>query len=267
MNIQDAPISPKVKAFLSVLLYKTLKSKQKNDITIRISDPNTFLQPSLGFSVKSQIGKASTLVNASGATNFVYKIEGIVLTDAQIKAIDLLEEFSDKIKFIKSQGGQLEYEKLQSEIFETNLHIINYYFDTILAKILLHYYSADTNHENSIPKFIDKITDENPLKYKLDINPDMYRIAMKSFLKYYALGMRAGSIWKRVYEATGGYIIVRPDGELICYHFYFAKEFEEYLYHNTKLETPSTDKHHFGSIYSEDGQQKIKLNLQIRFIK
>ena len=60
--------------FLSSINIHTLKakSKLKNDITIQVSDPNTFLSPALGFSIKSQLGKPSTLLNASGATSYTW---------------------------------------------------------------------------------------------------------------------------------------------------------------------------------------------------
>lgn len=90
---------------------------------------------------------------------------------------------------------------------------------------------------------------------------------MKKFLTDYALGMRAADVWYREYQATGGYLIVREDGEIICYHFYFMKIFEEYIFNNTLLDTPSTSRHDFGHIYQDEGIYKMKLNLQVRFIK
>ena len=49
---------PEVEKFLRTFLITSLKakSKLKNDITIQIEDPKTFLSPSLGFSIKSQLG-------------------------------------------------------------------------------------------------------------------------------------------------------------------------------------------------------------------
>ena len=44
-------------------------------------------------------------------------------------------------------------------------------------------------------------------------------------------------------------------------------EFEDYLFNNTKLDTASSSRHGFGSIYENDGELFFKLNLQIRFIK
>ncbi|MFY1027322.1 HpaII family restriction endonuclease [Actinobacillus seminis] len=41
--------------------------------------------------------------------------------------------------------------------------------------------------------------------------------------------------------------------------------FEEYLLKNTKYKTASTSRHDFGEVYSENGEDFIKLNLQVRF--
>jgi len=43
--------------------------------------------------------------------------------------------------------------------------------------------------------------------------------------------------------------------------------FQNYLFKNTKFETPSTTRHGFGEIYQKDGGLFINLNLQIRFLK
>ena len=72
--------------------------------------------------------------------------------------------------------------------------------------------------------------------------------------------------WDGKFQATGGYIIVREDGEVLCYHIYNHNEFQDYLFKNTRIETPSTTRYGFGSIYKENNKNFIKLNLQIRFI-
>lgn len=259
---------PKVEAFLSTLSIKTLKakSKLKNDITIKIQDPNTFLTPDLGFSIKSQLGQPSTLVNPSGATQFTYVITGKALTDDQVSEINNIQVFSKKIELLNKYGSRLEFEIVDHEIFRSNLQTVDFNFDKILAEILLLYYSNSIRGNNSIAKFVKQIEEKNSIGYNLNINSSIYEMIVKKFLTDYALGMRAGEVWKKNYQATGGYLIVKKNGELICYHFYFTKNFEDYLFKNTKLETPD-DRIGFGKIYEENGKQKIKLNLQIRFIK
>ena len=66
---------------------------------------------------------------------------------------------------------------------------------------------------------------------------------------------------------TGGYIIVKEDGEIICFHLFNEAIFRDYLLSNLKLETPSSTRHKYGAIFKEAGKNKISLNLQIRFIK
>ena len=261
---------PEIEEFLTSFSLNTLKakSKLKNDITIQVVDSNTFLNPSLGFSIKSQLGSPSTLVNASEPTNFTFIISGKQLTESEIFQINNTRKFSDKFILFHKAGCNLEFESIENLIFKSNLQTIDYNFDKVLSEILLMFYENDNSSENTIVKFAEKVTLKNSIGYDLSINSSMYELMMKKFLTDYALGMRAAEVWKRDYQATGGYLIVREDGELICYHFYFTKNFEEYLYNNTQLETASTSRHGFGQIYTtQNGIQKIKLNLQIRFIK
>ncbi|WP_274572415.1 HpaII family restriction endonuclease [Neisseria leonii] len=46
---------------------------------------------------------------------------------------------------------------------------------------------------------------------------------------------------------------------------YSHNQFEDYLFLNTKFDTPSSSKHGFGDIYQDGGKFFLKLNLQIRF--
>jgi len=44
-------------------------------ISIVIHDQRTNQEPTLGFSIKSQLGSPSTILNASKTTNFTYRIK------------------------------------------------------------------------------------------------------------------------------------------------------------------------------------------------
>ena len=79
--------------------------------------------------------------------------------------------------------------------------------------------------------------------------------------------MMPSKVWTGQYDATGGYLIVKENGDVLCYHIYNKNEFEDYLFNNTKLDTASSNRHDFGSIYKENGELFFKLNLQIRFKK
>lgn len=57
-------------------------STDKTDITIQIHDVQTGYSPICKFSIKSEIGNAPTLINATGSTNFIFEVTG--LSDNQI---------------------------------------------------------------------------------------------------------------------------------------------------------------------------------------
>ena len=65
-------------ALLSLLRKQTIKassSETENDLELILEDNQTRIQnPAVGFSIKSQLGSASTLLNSSGATNFIYRV-------------------------------------------------------------------------------------------------------------------------------------------------------------------------------------------------
>lgn len=71
--------------------------------------------------------------------------------------------------------------------------------------------------------------------------------------------------WNGRDDATGGYVIVREDGNVLAFHIYNRDMFEDYLIDNTKFETASSSRHGFGTVFERDGSYFINLNLQIRF--
>lgn len=88
---------------------------------------------------------------------------------------------------------------------------------------------------------------------------------IKQFLLAFALGVTYSTPWYGKFNANGGYIVVKEDGDIICYHFFDRNDLEDYLFFNTRFETPSTSRHNFGDIYQENGECFLKLNLQVRF--
>ena len=65
----------------------------------------------------------------------------------------------------------------------------------------------------------------------------------------------------------GSTVVVKDDGQLVCYHLYNEDAFKDYLFNNTKFDTPSSTRHNFGTIYKHNGGLFINLNLHIRFVR
>ncbi|MCR8684104.1 HpaII family restriction endonuclease [Campylobacter ureolyticus] len=128
-----------------------------------------------------------------------------------------------------------------------------------MAETILYFYR---NGFCNCIDMVKKLEVENPMNYG-NVNANRYKF--KKFLTAVALGMKPATIWDGIDEANGGYIIITKQGDILAYHIYNRNYFEEYLLNNTKYETASTSRHDFGKVYSEDGEDFIKLNLQIRF--
>lgn len=242
------------------------KSSLKSDIRIVIHDQRTGTNPELGFSIKSQLGGASTLLNAGKTTNFIYKIEGLRLTDNQINEINSISTKSkivDRVKIINDLNGVLQFVKPESSVFENNLILIDSDLPKIVSEILLLFF---TSNYSKISDLITEISRNNPLGYNLNNNHPFYSYKIKRFLTDIALGMMPSKVWGGQLDATGGYLVVKENGDILCYHIYNRNEFEDYLFTNTKLETASSTRHEFGKIHKRDGQLYFKLNLQIRFL-
>ncbi len=259
---------PEVETFINSFNSRTIKAKStvKSDIRIVIHDQRTGTNPELGFSIKSQLGGASTLLNAGKTTNFIYKVNKLNLSAKQIKevnAIDTRSKIKDRLEKLKELNGKFQFENPESLVFENNLVLIDSALPKIISEILLLFFTS--NHSKT-SDLITEISKTNPLGYNLENNHPFYSYKIKRFLTDIALGMMPSKVWTGEIDATGGYLVVKDDGDILCYHIYNRNEFEDYLFTNTKLETASSTRHEFGIVYEQDGQFYFKLNLQIRFL-
>ena len=240
-------------------------SSAKTDITIVVHDQRTNNTPQLGFSIKSQLGGASTLLNAGKTTNFRFELQQLGPQQVlQVNTIDTRHKIIDRINEIKQIGGTLKFSKMNNNIFNNNLTLIDSLLPNIIAECLFVFYTSSSSKLSDIVTILEET---NPLNFDKSYSHLFYTYKIKKFLTDAALGMMPSKVWTGEYDATGGYLVVKEDGELLCYHLYNRNEFENYLLANTKFETASTTRHDFGSIYEENGDFYFNLNLQIRFIK
>ena len=260
---------PEVEEFMQSINCFSLKASStvKTDITIVIHDQRTKQRPALGFSIKSQLGSPSTLLNAGKTTNFIFKITNLKLIESEIKIINSIDSRSkimDRINSILQLDGQFVFTNTEKQIFSNNLILIDSKLPEILSQIFFEFYSSNNSR---VIDLVDNIDFKNPLSFDLSNQHKFYEYKIKRFLTDVALGMMPSKVWTGQYDATGGYLIVKENGDVLCYHIYNRNEFEDYLFNNTKLDTASSSRHDFGTIYEDDGGLFFKLNLQIRFIK
>lgn len=265
-GVRSFPVA-RTQAFMDRIYCTSLKasSSDKTDIHIVLHDQRTKMNNDMGFSIKSQLGGDSTLLNASGATNFVYRINGCDFSDKEIEhinAIDTRTKIIDRINAIERKGGKLVFDKVDNDTFRRNLDMIDLGLGATIAQLLLEQF-------NTGARMFDELTDalalSNPLGFDEADAVEVYTFKLKKLLTSAALGMMPSKKWSGKYDANGGYLVVKKDGEILCYHFYDQNRFEDFLFKNAYLERGKTRRHGYASLYrDEDGNVYFKLNLQIR---
>ena len=140
----------------------------------------------------------------------------------------------------------------------------DYVMPQLLANIILIYFSS---RNSTLTSILEIIENDNFLNIPANYLPVFYKYKIKQLLVNIALGMMPATIWNGNFTANGGYIIVKETGDIICYHIYDKNRFENYLFNNIKLDTPSLSRHDCGYIYENNGNHYIDLPLQLRFIR
>lgn len=106
-NAKGASFSiPQTEEFMNEVGCSKIKAKSldKSDIHIVIHDLRTNMKPLLGFSIKSQLGTPSTLLNAGKTTNITYRVVGTSLSAGDIQEINAIDEHLSRMKAIFDKG-------------------------------------------------------------------------------------------------------------------------------------------------------------------
>lgn len=257
---------PEAQELMNELLCTKVKASnaKKADLVAIIYDRISKTMPMLGFSIKSMIGGASTLLNPGQTTNFVYKVNGFKGNAAEINAIQTNSQIRDRVKKIVEEGGVFEYASVTNEQFEHNMKMIDTALPEFIAQMLLDFFS---NAHRTVATLTEELAENEKMKKKFGLSLTNYEYKIKNFLDAVALGMVPSKPWDGFSKAHGGYIVVKENGDVVCYHLYNRDEFRSYLYENTKFDAPSTTRYGYGELYEENGESYFKLNLQIRFLK
>ena len=272
---------PDIEDFMSSIRVHSIKDiGHKRDITIKIEDFHCGLQQTLGFSIKSLIGHKSTLFNAGPGTNFIYEIK---LKNGENIDVDefnrmtyVTNKITNRILELDRMGAKIEFVGIQSNTLFQNLRMIDGDLPQIIAEMLLVRYRYK---KNKINYCVNKLQELNPLEFDLSRGWPFYEYKVKKFLQDAAMGMTPETVWTGIYDATGGQIIVKDSGDVVCYHIYEQNQFLNFLLNSTYLEQPSTSEDSsnpghiepnpnknffFGWVYEENGKYYLKINLQVR---
>ena len=236
--------------------------------------------------------------NAGAGTNFIYRIDFPAGIDVDCDLFNKetyagneeitagkkcrFGKITYRLKKIAEMGGTVSFDHVQSDCLTQNLRIIDGELPMILAEAILVKYTINLTEWSDIIAYLNE---SNPLDYRINADSNPYEVKIKRFLQDAAMGMTPQTDWNGHYDATGGQIVVKKDGDIVCYHIYELNRFLQYLFNATRLEQPSTSEdesnpgharldpktgkpkkpYQFGWLYKEDGRYYLKINLQVRF--
>jgi len=229
----------------------------KGDLEANVLDKYFKKIINLKYSIKSNLGRPATLLNASTHTNFIYEVTNI--DDDIMKknnAIDGRKKLLNRCIFLSKSHASVNFVSVESATFDYNLKMIDSNLDRLLANML--YLSYEQNQKD-IKKLIS-----NSIK-----NEDEYAFYQKKigdFANAVTFGMMASKKWNGINEVNGGILLVSKSGEVYLLDLiYFKNIVDKYLIDNIKLDSPSSTRYKMFEIYKENNRYYFKLNLQIRF--
>lgn len=255
-------------------------ASQKTDLLVGLFDPRSLSTRELGFSVKSYLGSNPTLLNASHATKFVFRIDPkteevrkqltAFAEEASKRSLDS-QKLRDEIRvYISDQHsiGRIGFSmsRMLNQQCRKNFMMIDSSFPFIFGNIIAIHY---LNNESNLADIAKKLEDKDPLFVDTE---NFYTKKIEDFLVAVALGLEPAKSWNGIEETSGGYLVVKNGGDLVCYSAYDRMAFREYLLKHTKLDTPSARKFlnqgeslEDGLLFREGDAFFITLNRQIRF--
>jgi hypothetical protein len=246
---------PKMEKFLSEISQGEIlkgSSQNKADIVLLFKKGNSVLKK--GYSIKSNLGSSSTILNASSHTNFIYKVKNINMNSIEeVNSIDTSNKLLDRIEKIKSLGGIIFFDKVESKTFHKSLKKIDKNLPSILGEVLLKSYTTNNKNLSELFQMISKNK-----RYLEDL--------LKKFLISISFDFFPSEPWngKKKIE-NSGLMVVFKDGSLRIYDRVENKEeLENYLFCSSKLDSPSSSRFHMLELKQSEREIIFSLNLQVR---
>lgn len=241
------------------MVFAKTKNRQLKYNDIDLFTDNTVIHKTLGgFLIRKNIW------GGTKTTNFIYEVKGFRGSVLEVNSIQTRAQIRDRVKKISESGGVFEYVGVLNKQFNSNMKMIDTALPEFTAQMLLDFFS---NERRTVADLTKELSENENMKQKFALSLTDYEYKIKNLLDASALGMVPSKSCDGSSKAHGGYIIVKENGDVVCYHLYDRDEFRAYLYENTRFDTPSTSKYGYGELYEENSRLFFKLNLQIRFLK
>jgi len=246
---------PVMESTMDLLDMKSIKSSSYNKDDCLIKFAGHGLR---GFNIKSSLGANPNIINASGVTNFIFKIIDCGLTDEEL---NLLSSVKEIVQSIYRCGGRLEFVECD-ETYANNLGKDGL---MVVTHMLIEY---NKRRMCKISKITDTIYNEagyilnNRVKI-LGKSKNIWKHNFAEILINGGLITPSREITLDSPDASGGVVYLDKNSDMICCINSSKNDMKKYYYDNCYMDTASA-RNKFGIIPLDNGYRVIKLNFSVR---
>jgi len=237
---------PKAQNVLERLGLNSMKTSSAHKVDIQLELPSLGggKDLNLGFSIKSQLGSASTLLNHSNATSIKFEApEGFTFENFRTIGVP----------------SDLIFRGFSNDTFQNNLEFFGIDFPSKLADLVKN--SAFLPGVRTLDEELTLWASDNGGS----LAHEKIKFQMKSFLRATALGMQPSRAWAGDLQGYGGYLVVKKNGGIMCLHLEHDDDFKNYLLNNSRFENPASSR--VTQPQRSSNVNVLALPLQIRFAK
>ena len=208
-----------------------------------------------GVSIKSFIGAKPTLLNASSATNFSYRLTG---PKDSLRKVSMLNNLTMKplFTFFKENQIDLAFSSMDNAVFSQSLQGFSRDLDVLIAQLLR---DAAFQSKKKL-KDVWGLTNESGARAAQVLDPGLLK-----FLGAVGLGLQPATRWAPRGDDFGGFLNIQPGGTAELVGEANLEALGEQLFQTLRFEWGSRTKHKFGIPFKEGSDLMIKLNLQLRY--
>lgn len=237
-------------------------AQNKADIYLDVEDPLTGTTGRQGYTIKSFLGSAPSLFNASKATVLTYLISPPP-SPYEVSKWNAIPQERERWREIVETGRRFELDEARTHaIFRDNLRMVDSKAGAVLGEMVSAYYSMACGKSASLSDLVDSLARTNPLNEK---RPEsFYRVKLMDFLEAVALGMVPSKEWDGSWTAPGGLILVSRDGDLNCVPLIDKDAHRTFLLDQSYFDRPAHNRSTFGLVSFEDDDGCASANFQVR---
>jgi len=157
---------------------------------------------------------AAPLLKGEQATNFIYEVQNLNLSEVEISNLNALEEIGDRISYLSQRGGTFKFKTTAGKIFLNNLRMVDGYMPEILAEMVLIAFKTNTSDLSTLVSEMEFL---NPLGYRDVHNVKYYNYKIKELLRHLGLGMDEKALWTGQQNIYEHYPVLKECEEIFYY--------------------------------------------------